>query len=135
MCPDEAGRLDIAFHHDARLWWVDVEVTSAVSTVERVNCIRARQAGAAAREGEHMKRVRYNNRAIPFVLEANGRPGQSAQAFIRRFAVDAASGFSRSAAAAWRDMSSVLQAGNAQLELSAYGAAALEQQRCELFMP
>ena len=135
MCLDESGRLDIAFHHDAKLWWVDVEVTSAVSTVQRVNCIRARQAGAAAREGEHMKRVRYNNRAIPFVLEANGRPGQSAQAFIRRFAVDAASGFSRSAAAAWRDMSSVLQAGNAQLELSAYGAAALEQQRCELFMP
>ena len=69
------------------------------------------------------------------MLEASGRPGQSAQAFFRRFAVDAASGFSRSAAAAWRDMSSVLQAGNAQLELSAYGAAALEQQRCELFMP
>ena len=135
LCPDEAGRLDIAFHHDAKLWWVDVEVTSAVNTVERVNIHRARHAGAAARDGEQQKRARYNNRAIPFILEANGRPGQSAQAFIRRFAADAASGFSTSAADAWRDLSSVLQSGNAQLELSAYGAAALEQQCCELFMP
>ena len=57
------------------------------------------------------------------------------RAFIRRFAVDAAAGFSTSAAAAWRDLFSVLQAGNAQLELAAYVPAALEQQRCELFMP
>ena len=135
MCPDEAGRLDIAFHHDAKLWWVDVEVTSAVSTVERVNCFRARNVGAAARDGEQQKRARYSNRAIPFVLESNGRPGQSARAFIRRFAVDAAAGFSTSAAAAWRDLSSVLQAGNAQLELATCGPAALEQQLRELFMP
>ena len=133
MCPDEAGRLDIAFHHDAKLWWVDVEVTSAVSTTERINIHRAKHAGAAARDGEQQKRTRYSNRAIPFVLEANGRPGQSAQAFIRRFASDAASGFNTSAADAWRDLSSVLQSSNAQLELSAYGPAALERQCCELF--
>ena len=129
------GRLDITFQHGGRAWWVDLAITSAVSTNARTCAARAQADGAAARDEEGQKRSRYHGRAYPFVVESLGRPGQQAKAFIRRFAQDCADDCSTSVAEAWCGLSCVLQASNAQAELSCYGTAGLEQGRCELFVP
>ena len=135
VAPDETGRLDIMFQHDGRMWWIDVAITHAASTCTTTCRARAHTDGKAARDEEQHKRTRYHNRATPFVLESLGRPGQSAVTFIRRFATDATDGASCSTDSAWRELSSVLQAGNAQAELSAYGPGAIEAGLATLFMP
>ena len=90
LAPDEHGRLEIRFQHGARMWWIGVAITAAATTSERTTKAHSKADGKAAREEELVKRVRYHNRAYPFVMESLGRPGQAAASFVRRFAMDAA---------------------------------------------
>ena len=56
--PDEAGRLDIMFQHDGRIWWIDVAVTNASGTSGRTCRARAKKDGAAAKDEEEVKKRR-----------------------------------------------------------------------------
>ena len=112
--------------------WVDVAITAATTVCERSLAARAKIDGRAARDEEGIERSRYHGRAQPFVLEAHGRPGPSAIAFVRAFSVDGDATASESAADAWAALSSVLQAGIARIELSAYGKNALSQGKAEI---
>ena len=127
--------MDIMFQHNVKMWWVDVAVTHAASSCLRTCRSRAQADGVAARDEERRERSRYHNRAYPFVLESLGRPGQCAKNFIRHFCVDGGEGASTSADSAWRALSTVLQSGNAQAELTAYGAGAFDSGKCFLFIP
>ena len=135
MLPEEAGRLDLVFQDAGTTVWVDVAVTSAVTSNERTLQARARSDGAAARAEESVKRSRYHSRATPFVLEADGRPGGSAKSFIRRYAQTASEEHSTSAAHAWICLSSVLQSGNADIELQAWGPGAISSGKVTYWIP
>ena len=116
-------------------YWCDVAVTSAASTCPRSLRTNANTDGAAARAEEAVKRYRYRNRAVPIVVEADGRPGPSCLAFIRKFAQNCGEEHSTSPARAWSALSSVLQAGNAEVELAAWGRNALAEGRVQFFLP
>ena len=107
VCPVERGRLDVTFVHEGTPVWVDVAITNASSSCERTQRERALHDGRAARDEEAVKRSRYHGRATPFVLEAHGRPGPSALAFIRTFSAECSLGASQSAAEAWAALSSI----------------------------
>ena len=135
VLPSEQGRLDITFVQDGVPRWVDVAITAASTMCERSLAARAKIDGRAARDEEGIKRSRYHGRAQPFLLEAHGRPGPSAIAFVRAFSVDGDATASESAADAWAALSSVSQAGTARIELSAYGKNALSRGTAEIWMP
>ena len=120
ILPEEDGRLDLVFQDSGATVWVDFAITSAVTTCARTVQRNARTDGAAARAEEGVKRSRYHSRATPFVLEADGRPGVSAQTFVRRFAQVAGEGYNTSPAHAWACLSSIVQSGNAEVELAAW---------------
>ena len=86
VLPSERGRLDVVFMDEGLQYWCDVAVTSAATTCLRSLRANAGTDGAAARAEEAVKRYRYHNRAVPIVVEADGRPGPSCLAFIRKFA-------------------------------------------------
>ena len=135
VLPSENGRLDVTFTDDGVPWWIDVAITSAPSACTRSMTARAKADGRAARDEEQVKRSRYHNMAYPFVLEAHGRPGPSALAFIRAFSANASTGESESAAEAWATLSSISQSGTAWIELTAYGKNALSLGRAEVWTP
>jgi hypothetical protein len=135
VLPEEAGRLDLVFQDAGTTVWVDVAVTSAVTTNQRALQARSRSDGVAARAEESVKRSRYHGRATPFVLEADGRPGTSAKTFIRRYSSTASEGHSISPAHAWICISSILQSGNADIELQAWGPGAISSGRVGFWMP
>ena len=135
VLPEEAGRLDVVFQDAGTMVWVDVAVTSAVTECVRTAQTNAKNDGAAARAEERVKRTRYHSRATPFVIEADGRPGASAQALLRRFAQEAGEGFSTSPAHAWSCLSSIVQGGNAEIEISAWGARAISDSRVTYWIP
>ena len=131
----EDGSLNITFVHEGIPYWVDIAITSAASECAREQRARSKTDGRAARAMEAHKRSRYHGRATPFVLEAHGRAGPSARAFIGKFCCDGATGASNSAADAWSALSSVSQAGSAQLELTAYGPSAIERGIAQIWVP
>ena len=135
VLPEEAGRLDLVFQDAGTTVWVDVAVTSAVTSNIRSLRARARSDGAAARAEEAIKRSRYHSRATPFVLEADGRPGASAQTFVQRYSQIASEGYSTAPAHAWTCISSMLQSGNADIELQAWGPGAISSGRVSYWMP
>ena len=135
VLPSERGRLDVVFVDEGLQYWCDVAVTSAASTCPRSLRTNANTDGAAARAEEAVKRYRYRNRAVPIVVEADGRPGPSCLAFIRKFAQNCGEEHSTSPARAWSALSSVLQAGNAEVELAAWGRNALAEGRVQFFLP
>ena len=135
VLPSENGRLDVTFTQDGMPWWVDVAITTAPSACTRSQAARAKSDGRAARDEEQVKRSRYHNMAYPFVLEAHGRAGPSALAFIRAFSADSCTGESESAAEAWATLSSISQSGTAWIELTAYGKNALRFGRAEAWTP
>ena len=101
----------------------------------RSRAARSRKDGAAARAEEQVKGSRYHNRAQPFVLEAHGRPGRSALAFIRAFAKEVVVGASESAADAWAALSSIVQSRTAWIEMTAYGKDAIKRGVAEIWTP
>ena len=125
----------MTFVQDGVPWWVDVAITAAPTSCVRSLRARARTDGCAARDEEGVKRSRYHGRAVPFVLEAHGRAGPAARALIRKFCCDGFVGASESAADAWAALSSVAQAGSAQVEMTAYGQGALEGGLAEVWIP
>ena len=135
VLPSEQGRLDVTFVQDGVPWWVDVAITAATTTNLRSLRARAKTDGSAARDEEGVKRSRYHGRAVPFVLEAHGRASPTTRAFIRKFCCDGCVGASQPAADAWATLSSVSQAGSAQLEITAYGPGALERGVAEVWIP
>ena len=135
VLPSENGRLDITFVQEGVPRWVDVAITAATTVCERSLAARAKIDGRAARDEEAVKRSRYHGRAQPFVLEAHGRPGPSAMAFVRAFSVDGDATASESAADAWAALSSVSQSGTARIEISAYGKNALSRGTAEIWTP
>ena len=135
VLPSENGRLDITFVQDGKPWWVDVAVTSASTTCPRSRAARAKADGRAARDEEGVKRSRYHQMAHPFVMEAHGRPGPAAVAFIRGFAGDCATGASQSVADAWVILSSILQSGSAWIDLKSYGNRAISNGAVEIWTP
>ena len=94
VLPEETGHLDIVFQDAGSTVWLDFAITSSISTCTRTVQTNARKDGAAARAGEGVKRSRYHSRALPFVLEAGGRPGSAALDFTRRCAQTASEGLS-----------------------------------------
>ena len=82
-----------------------------------------------------MKLSRYHRRAHPFVLESHGRPGAWARSLIRRFAAEGGECAGADAATAWCELSSVLQAANADIELAAYPAGALTNAVATIWTP
>ena len=135
VLPSENGRLDLTFVQDGRQWWVDVAVTSAPTTCARSQAARAKTDGRAARDEEAVKRNRYRQMAHPFVMEAHGRPGPAAVAFMRGFAGDGATGASQSIADAWAALSSILQSGSAWIEMKSYGRSAVSRGCVETWTP
>ena len=135
VCPSERGRLDVTFVHEGTPVWVDVAITNAVSSCPRSLHARASKDGRAARDEEAVKRSRYHGRASPFVLEAHGRPGPAALAFIRAYSAECSFGASQCASDAWAALSSISQSGSARMELTAYGPAAVEKGVAELWVP
>ena len=121
--PNTDARLDITFESGGRRIWLDVAVVT-VLTADVANRIRrANVDGAAARQEEGSKRSKYQGRATPFVIEALGRPGESARSVLGRFAADQGQGVSIDVAEAWQSLSSILQAESAAIELKACGHA------------
>ena len=135
VLPSERGRLDVVFVDEGLQYWCDVAVTSAVSACRRSASAYAKTDGAAARAEEAVKRYRYHCKAVPIVIEADGRPGPSCLAFIRKFARTCSEDYSASPARAWCELSSMLQAGNAEIELASWGFNALKERRVEFYLP
>ena len=76
--------------------------------------------GAAASREEDVKRARYPGPLLrPFVVEAHGRPGETAMSFLRDFAPSDPEVRSKVLADAWQSLSVVLQTANAEIALSA----------------
>ena len=88
VLPSENGRLDVTVVQDERPWWVDVAVTSAPTTCPRSLAARAKAGGKAARDEERVKRNRYHRVSHPLIIDAHGRPGPAAVAFMKGFARD-----------------------------------------------
>ena len=125
VLPSERGRLDIVFEDEGLQYWCDVAVTSAVSSCPRTLQARSETDGAAARAEEAVKRHRYRAKAVPIVVEADGRPGSSCLSFVRQFAGMCGESSSSCPARAWRCFSSMLQSGNAEIEIAAWGRNAV----------
>ena len=135
VMPEEDGRLDIVFQDAGTTVWLDLAVTASATTCERTVHSNARKDGAAARAEEGVKRSRYHSRALPFVIESDGRPGSSALSFVRRYAQVASEAYSTSAAHAWSCLSSALQAGNAEIEIAAWGRKAVSNGSVIFWIP
>ena len=135
VLPEESGRLDLAFQDAGSTVWLDFAGTAAATHCTRTVETNAKRDGAAARAEEGVKRSRYHSRATPFVVEADGRPGTSAKMFIRRYAQNANEGSSTSPAHAWTCLSSILQDGNADIEITAWTRKAIIENKVVFWLP
>jgi len=123
----EEARLDVATRDAAsgHKIFVDACVTCAHSGYEPSQRARARKDGVAAAAAVRGKRSRYppsGGELVPLVFEAGGRPADETVAFVRSWAseVDEAER-AKTIRHAWQQYSNVLQAGNAEMILSAVG--------------
>ena len=116
----ERARLDIAFQGRAGTVYVDIAVTEATTASAQALSQRARVDGAAAAHEEQEKHWRYPGPdLIPFVLEAGGRLGESAESFLRSVAPKDLEDRAAEIAAAKQALSCLLQLGNAEVLLGA----------------
>ena len=120
----EHARLDVAFLNGrGQRVYLDVVVPTAGTTNPETARSRAARDGAAAARAADGKRVRYPGPdLVPFAIEALGRPGRDASAFLRSLAPSDPGSRSAALGSAWQSLSVVLQTGNAELLLSAAGA-------------
>ena len=127
----EHAKLDVVFtnSHGQRTY-LDVVVPTAGSTNPETVRARAARDGAAAARAEDGKRVRYPGPdLVPFAVEALGRPGKDAIAFLRSLAPADPELRSAALGSAWQALSVVLQTANADLVLAAAGAGGTVRRR------
>ena len=123
----EEARLDVATRDSTtgRKIFVDTMVTCAHSGYQPRQQARAGRDGVAAGDAVRGKRRRYptsGGELVPLVFEAGGRPAEETAAFVRSWGagLDDAER-SKVIRYAWQQYSCVLQAGNAEMILSAIG--------------
>ena len=129
------GRMDIVLGHGDSQTWIDVAIVTATSESQRTLQTRAGKDGHAARTEEQVKRRRYGPRVCPFVIEAGGRPGQSARSILMEYALpDEPS--SVEIGNAWLAISCIVQAETSLAMLTAHGgSAALASGNTVIFIP
>ena len=115
------GRLDVTLESNGRRLWIDVAVVTVMTFSETDRLRRAKIDGAAARQEESRKKAAYKGLATPFVVEALGRPGDTARSVLGRFAADQGRGLSADVSAAWQTLSAIVQSDTSALELRACG--------------
>ena len=115
------GRLDITLESNGRRLWIDVAVVTVMTISDSDKLRRANVDGAAARQEEGRKKNAYSALATSFVVEALGRPGDTARSVLGRFAADQGRGVSADVAAAWQTLSAIVQGDTSALELRACG--------------
>ena len=123
----ELARLDIATRNPVhgRTVFIDWSITCEHSTYQPRKQARSNKDGLAAMNQVDEKRRRYppaGGELVPMVFESNGRPSEEAASFIRSYghALPAAER-SEVVSTAWRQISRILQTGNAEMILSAIG--------------
>ena len=123
----EEARLDVATRDGAtgRKIFVDASVTCAHCGYGPRQQARAGKDGVAAADVIRDKRRRYppsGGELVPLVFEAGGRPADETVAFVRSWGagLDEVER-SRVIRYAWQRYSCILQAGNAEMILSAVG--------------
>jgi len=123
----EEAVLDVSTRDAAsgRKIFVDVTVTCAHSGYQPTQRARAHKDGAAAAQAVSGKRQRYppsGGELVPLAFEDGGRPAEETAAFVRSWGLllppEERSEVIRHA---WQQYSSILQAGNAEMILSALG--------------
>ena len=119
----ERAKLDVSFDNaQGRRVHIDVAITDAATVDVDELRRRSEKDGRAATSKEDQKRVRYPGpELLPFVLEALGKPGASANAFLKALAPQALDERAKVLGAARQSLSALLQSGNAELMLSALG--------------
>ena len=123
----EEARLDVATRDAAtgRSIFIDASVTCAHCGFEPRQRARAGKDGVAAADVVRKKRTRYppsGGELVPLVFEAGGRPAEETVAYVRSLG-QGFEGPERTQVLrfAWQQYSNVLQAGNAEMILSAMG--------------
>jgi hypothetical protein len=118
----EEAVLYISYVHGGRRVYVDVAVVTVMTTDGCRRGARAARDGAAAAAEEDDKRRRYPGPVVrPFVLEAHGRLGEDAMAFLRELAPQDASERSAFIGGALQELSVFLRTANAELLLQSTG--------------
>ena len=121
------ARLDVATRDAAsgRKIFVDACVTCARSGYQPRQQARAGRDGVAAADAVRGKRCRYppsGGELVPLVFEAGGRPAEETVAFVRSWGLDMdLAERAKVIRYAWQQYSTALQAGNAEMILSAVG--------------
>ena len=106
----QEGQMDlIVTNHTGKTQYIDVTVVSPVVNNPSHLSNAAKKPGYAALRAEYGKRQRYPVDAIvPFALELGGRPGPTAQTFVRDLFTTEGSTRDISIAGAWSSISSAL---------------------------
>ena len=114
----ERARLDIVFQGRTGPVYVDIAITEAGTASAQALSQRAQVDGAAAAHEEREKHWRYPGPdLIPFVVEAGGRMGVSAESFLRSVVPKDLEDRPAEIAAAKQALSCLLQLGNAEVLL------------------
>ena len=123
----EEARLDVATRDAAsgRKIFIDASVTCAHCGYEPRQRARAGRDGVAAADAVRKKRLRCppsGGELVPLVFEAGGRPAEETVAYVRSLG-NGFEGHGRTQVlrVAWQQSGNVLQAGNAEMILSAVG--------------
>ena len=107
-----------------RRTYVDVSVVAASTVDVERRRRRAQAEGQAAKAMEDTKRLRYPGAdLVPFVLEALGRPGESAMSLLRSLAPIDPAERGRCLGAAWQSIATITHTALAESLVSAEGAA------------
>ena len=123
----EEARLDVATRDAAsgRKIFLDTCVTCAHCGFEPRQRARAKKDGVSAADAVRGKRRRYppeGGELTPLIFKAGGRPAEETVAYVRSLGLELDSAErTQVMRLAWRQYSNVLQAGNAEMILSAVG--------------
>ena len=118
---ESIGRLDITLGSSGGRLWINVAVVTVMTTSVMDRLKRSRIDGAVARQEEGRKKTTYRGLTTPFVVEALGRPGDTARSILGRFAAGQGQGISADVSSAWQTLSAIVQAHTSALELRACG--------------
>ena len=127
-CPSLFENLDGVIPKNAvsgRKIFVDVTVTCAHSEYQPRQRARANKDGLAAATAVQGKRSRYppsGGELVPLAFEDGGRPAEETVSFVRSWGLGLDPGQrSEVIRHAWQQYNTILQAGNAEMILSALG--------------
>jgi hypothetical protein len=115
------ARLDVALDTaQGKRVYIDVAITEAATSDAHELRQRAAGDGVAASRKEDHKRVKYPGpELLPFVVEALGRCGSSANSFLKAMAPKSLDDRSKALGSARQSLSVLVQTGMAELLLSA----------------